>query len=350
MRDEYTYFEAVILRLTILRDITIAMETYHQTQPQQATANPASADSTGGRGLHVRLAKPEDADAIEELFCHGMYSTISGGLRKRIRGMMHSHSPAIGGCALAATALCLYEARTRPFIAALGASAAAGFAYMYGYQPHAFASDYIEGSLRDDYLQQQTLRQILEQQQQQQQQQQQLRQEEEEEEEEEGRSSSPWAIWVAEDVTSGLVIGTVAVEPAKTSPCPRTAFQWSDGDAELRRMSVHPSAQKRGVARAMFDALLKHVRTLQHTANSNNSNNNSSGTRRGGGGTSKISSSPPPPPTTTTQPYFKRITLSTSTMQHVAYNHLYPKLGFTMQEKRPIAQGLAEVGYFVYQV
>ena len=88
-----------------------------------------------------------------------------------------------------------------------------------------------------------------------------------------------------------------------------TGWSWSDGDGELRRMSVARAARGRGVAQQLFSALRAHCE------------------ERG----------------------FKRVVLSTSTMQTDACERLYPKLGFETLHVAPILGSVA-VHFFAMEL
>lgn len=115
------------------------------------------------------------------------------------------------------------------------------------------------------------------------------------------------AFWVAVDDASGEVVGTIAVEaPADVAAPDQMGWRWREGDAELRRMSVAQWTRGEGVSRALFAELRRFVAQTHG---------------------------------------YKRIVLSTSSLQAVAHDHLYPGLGFEAQGRRRVF-GKVHIGYF----
>lgn len=122
-----------------------------------------------------------------------------------------------------------------------------------------------------------------------------------------GRRGS--CFWVAVDDASSEVVGMVAVEPC-TGIADGAGWQWRVGDAELRRMSVATWARGHGVARALFAELRRFAEQC---------------------------------------PEYERIVLSTSTLQGVAHDHLYPNLGFVPQHQHRLL-GEVVATYFALQL
>lgn len=212
---------------------------------------------------------------------HRRYTTISSGLRKRFLRVMGralysivvygllltlavaaaSASGALGVPALEAGLAPALSHDIRALaatcgIAAFGLIAVAVFVLVV--VPWHKARGYVRQSLHGDYLVGKPLTEVLA----------------------EDPTSSPFAIWVA--TLDGNVVGTVGVEPAKTTPAADTVsgsnhpvsrrteggpvvrsrivqgFAWEEGDAELRRMSVDPAARGMQVSKLLFEALKLH--------------------------------------------------------------------------------------------
>jgi GNAT superfamily N-acetyltransferase len=266
-----------------------------------------------GSTIRVRALQPADVPAARELFAAGMRETVVGGVRTELAQRRYQ----LG--LLAVAALCQVGA------AALGlrpeGSAAAALALLllpfgaalvvYCVLPHRIASDYIAKSLATDMAD--PIHHFCE--------------------------PGGGQFWVAvDDDAAGAVVGTVAVERVNTKlrhsggfrwcvavpPRPRrrrpppcvpaaaagravvtraaagaAAWRRTNGDAELRRMSVAPSARGRGVAKALFGTLRAWCE--EH--------------------------------------YVTRIVLSTTNMQRDACERLYPSLGFEAVHTAPIFGG-----------
>lgn len=97
-------------------------------------------------------------------------------------------------------------------------------------------------------------------------------------------------LWVAQ--IQDNIVGCVAVEKANSKKV-EFGFSWSNGDAELRRMSVSEDARGKGVARKLFETLKAFCEEKK----------------------------------------YNRIVLSTSEFQKVAYEKFYPKLGFEVDHE-----------------
>ena len=121
------------------------------------------------------------------------------------------------------------------------------------------------------------------------------------------RSKRGSGFWVAVS-GSGEVIGTVALEPA--NEIAEHGWTWVYGDGELRRMSVSSQWRGRGVAKALFAALLDEAR--QHD--------------------------------------YRRIVLSTSSLQAQASAITYPRLGFTLVHSDLIGFGNLRANFFAFAV
>ena len=145
--------------------------------------------------------------------------------------------------------------------------------------PKKIASDYISKSLSDDMLDPMTRY----------------------------RSKRGSGFWVAVS-GSGEVIGTVALEAA--NEIPEHGWTWIYGDGELRRMSVSSQWRDRGVAKALFVALLDEAR--QHD--------------------------------------YRRVVLSTSSLQAQASTITYPRLGFTLVHSDLIGFGNLRANFFAFAV
>jgi GNAT superfamily N-acetyltransferase len=115
--------------------------------------------------------------------------------------------------------------------------------------------------------------------------------------------------FVATRKVDGQVVGTVAVEgvtPRAQAQAKRRKepHRWSEGDAELRRMSVQLEARGRGVAEALCEAVQRHARDQGYS----------------------------------------RVVLSTSSMQAQAARRLYPRMGYEVVHRARM-MGDVEVFY-----
>ena len=216
----------------------------------------------------IRPLEAADVPAARRLFASGMSETLIWGLR---RELLRPTLPK-ATIAFAIFAASLYLPRT--VACALCALGAFGFA-----GPRKIASDYIAKSLNDDMLDPMARY----------------------------RSKRGSGFWVAVS-GSGEVIGTVALEPA--NEIPEHGWTWIYGDGELRRMSVSSQWRGRGVAKALFAALLDEAR--QHD--------------------------------------YRRIVLSTSSLQAQASAITYPRLGFTLVHSDLIGFGNLRANFFAFAV
>ena len=184
----------------------------------------ADADAIVIRGL-----LPGDVPAACALFAAGMMETIEGGLRSA--ALRPSLGAGLGALALAAAhQLATRKGGVAPSTAHAAAAAAVGAAVILaGWAlPRSFASEYVEKSLAGDMADPVAY-----------------------------YAAPRGAFWVAVDATLGTVVGTVAVEAADAAQEDH-GWRWKEGDAELRRMSVGPSARGKGVARRLLAEVRRH--------------------------------------------------------------------------------------------
>ena len=216
----------------------------------------------------IRPLEAADVPAARALFASGMRETLIWGLRSELA------RPTLPKAAIAFAifAASLYLPRTVACaLCALGVFAFAG--------PRKIASDYISKSLSDDMLDPMARY----------------------------RSTRGSGFWVAVS-GSGEVIGTVALEPA--NEIAEHGWTWVYGDGELRRMSVSSQWRGRGVARALFTALLDEAR--HHD--------------------------------------YRRIVLSTSSLQAQASAITYPRLGFVRVHTDLVGFGSIRANFFAFAV
>ena len=219
-------------------------------------------------GFIIRPLEPKDVPAARALFASGMRETLIWGLRAEL---LRPTVPK-GAIAFATAAAALYFPRAVSIaLCALFLFALAG--------PKKIARDYISKSLSDDMLDPMARY----------------------------RSKRGSGFWVAVS-GSGEVIGTVALEPA--NEIAEHGWTWIYGDGELRRMSVSSQWRGRGVAKALFAALLDEAR--QHD--------------------------------------YRRVVLSTSSLQAQASTITYPRLGFVRVYSDLIGFGNLRANFFAYAV
>jgi septum formation protein len=220
-------------------------------------------------GIAIRPIRPSDEEGARDLFASGMRETIATGLRQELRRL-----DATRGATLAAVAAAAALALPVRHVALVFGTALLAFAGTMYALPRKIADDYVAKSLATD-MRSPCARYL-------------------------GQRGA--CFFVAIDVASGAIAGSVAIEQANNEP----SWQWRPGDVELRRMSVAPWARQRGVANALFAELL---RFAEQTAGN------------------------------------ERVVLSTSTLQRVAHDQLYPRLGFGVEGRRTIF-GKVHVTYF----
>jgi GNAT superfamily N-acetyltransferase len=243
--------------------------------------------------LCVRTLLPSDVPAACDLFAAGMAQTITCGLR---RELLSFSVPRTGGMLLlfaACHAASMWlELWPRSPAAALTLTAllpAALILLVYVVMPRKAAFDYINKSLSTDMAD--PIRHYVQ--------------------------PARNGFWVATTTVAcsrgdaetdsatespgiqSSIVGTVAVEAADPSK-EELGFRWQPGDAELRRMSVCRRAQGQGIAQRLFRELQTHA---------------------------------------VSQGY-RRIVLSTSTMQEDACRRLYPRLGFELVHRAPVFGGV----------
>ena len=216
----------------------------------------------------IRPLEAADVPAARRLFASGMSETLIWGLRREL--LRPTLPKATITFAIFAASLYLPKAILCA-LCALGVFAIAG--------PRKIASDYISKSLSDDMLDPMVRY----------------------------RSKRGSGFWVAVS-GSGEVIGTVALEPA--NEIAEHGWTWIYGDGELRRMSVSSQWRDRGVAKALFAALLDEAR--QHD--------------------------------------YRRVVLSTSSLQAQASAITYPRLGFTLVHSDLIGFGSLRANFFAFAV
>ena len=272
----------------------------------------------------LRRATPADYRAIGKLFSGGMRRTISSGLREAMidTGLKWAFPIAVMGMVHCLTAFAgIGEAYHVWWSTVWGMSVlclilvgALGYGVAVLVVPRREANKYVRRAVGEDYLGGKSLKTVL--------------QAETFSAAQRDASGSlrTCAVWVA--TIDDVVVGTVGVEAVKggggsggggsssgggkgegkgegaraSSPAEWTG--WGAGDAELRRMSVSPTAQGKGVGKALFNTLRRHC--LEQ-------NQGGGHLVRAGEGTEQV---------------YRRVVLSTSEMQTSACFGLYPRLGF----------------------
>eukprot|EP00808_Paulinella_micropora_P021863 g71708.t1 len=237
-------------------------------------------------GFHVRKYRPEDEAVVKAIFQSGMWETLTTNMRRQ-RGVWWT------ALSLAFALLVGWEFSLSVwkvvliFAAATAAVVGALPAYVVGALPAYVAHTYITASLTDDLHDIQSRYGGTD-----------------------GQGSGSF-VAVMDDTQE--VVGFVAIERPNVTTTTNSGggFAFQEGDAELRRMTVKTSMRGRGVARALFQAVLKHC----------------------------------------VQKHFDRLVLSTSNFQTGAVE-MYPKLGMTLLKKQTITYGFVsfDLHYFAMDV
>jgi|EP01043_Picozoa_sp_COSAG02_P024491 hypothetical protein len=165
-------------------------------------------------GITVRPLRPDDVAAATALFVGGMTETLDGGARRSMaaRCAIAGAAAAVAVAAAADRVLKLQPSRTVALaLLPIGASVAVCM-----YAPRKIASDYVNSCLATDMAD--PVKHYR-------------------------AAGARNCFWVAVDDSTREVIGTVAVEDISAPQSHGKEDGWSDGDAELRRMSVSPMAR-----------------------------------------------------------------------------------------------------------
>jgi len=219
----------------------------------------------------VRVLRAADEPQARALFALGMNETVVGGLRAELLRPTAARINVAVVLAGAALSTLVWRTSAAWWTAAVARTALLLYGLFVFFAPRQACSDYVRKACDEEDMRSPHAHYVA-------------------------RGGA--CFWVACDAT-GDVVGTVAVEPADTSL--KEGWQWSAGDAELRRMSVAPSARGKGVAKALFRALRAFCE--EHR--------------------------------------YERVVLSTSSLQAAACR-LYPSLGFEALRRQPLGRSLPE--------
>ena len=264
-----------------------AAMTIMTTGPSLTAAGISTIPSAMVPGFVVRIAQPADEEAAGALFACGMSETIESGLRRELRRADAIRIGVVVVAAAIAAAAALHLAQSPTLALGLAACVVTLALGLVG-----LAAQLVPGYVARGYIRKSMgsdmrspCTHYL------------------------GRRGS--ACWVAVDDASGELVGMVALEPPAHGPTSpdETGWCWREGDAELRRMTVARWCRGRGVARALFTELRRFAE--QHS--------------------------------------YRRVVLSTSSMQGVAHDRLYPGLGFELEGRKRVL-GELNIGYFALRL